>query len=512
MKLVSYCRKTAFFTLLVTSLLIISCNAANSAADAQGNVKNVKYVFFFIGDGMGPAQIHVTEAYLASLKEGYNDSIPGMEKFVKLSFTQFPVMGMITTYADDRLITDSAAAGTALSCGMKTACGVVGMSTDKKKPYTNIAELAKAKGMKIGIVTSQPIDDATPSVFYAHEVSRDNYYAIGVQLANSNFDYFAGGSLRQPTRRMRRGSGNTENKNTYDVAKENGYKVVTSREELNNCRPGEKIIAYDRDEDSDHSLPYEIDRPDNCLSLAELTEKGIELLDNDKGFFMMIEGGKIDHACHADDAVTSIVDTIALDKAVLEALDFYKKHPDETLIIITADHETGGMTLGYSLTEYSSSYEILKNQKMSYEGFDNKIWPKYRSGQWSGVEDNIPENLKTDINDSFGLVYDRLSAYQKKLLEDAYDKAMASAKRMPINIHEFPDQDKLLYSDKNPVSVTLTCILDNKAGIGWTTFAHTAVPVEVHAIGADSDLFSGFYDNTDIPKKIAKAIKVELKN
>ncbi len=509
MKLVSYCRKTAFFTLLITSLLIVSCNAANSATDAQGNVK---YVFFFIGDGMGPVQIHVTEAYLASLKDGYNDSKPDSQKFVKLSFTQFPVLGMITTYADDRLITDSAAAGTALSCGMKTACGVVGMSTDKKKSYTNIAELAKVKGMKIGIVTSQPLDDATPSVFYAHEVSRDNYYAIGIQLANSNFDYFAGGSLRQPTPVMRRRAGNTEAKNTYDVAKENGYKIVTSRDELNSCKPGEKIIAYNKAEESDHALHYDIDRPDNCMSLAELTEKGIELLDNDKGFFMMVEGGKIDHACHDNDAVTSIIDTIALDKAVGEALDFYKKHPNETLIIITADHETGGMTMGYSLTEYSSSYEILKNQKMSYEAFDDKIWPKYSSGQWSGVEDNIPENLRVDINDSFGLAYDKLSAYQKKLLEDAYDKAMASAKRIRINIHEFSEQDKLLYSDKNPVGVTIARILDNKAGIGWTTFAHTAIPVEVHAIGTDSDLFSGFYDNTDIPKKIAKIIKVELKN
>ena len=509
MKLDIYFKKTALFALLTASLLIVSCNTAGSATAVHGETK---YVFLFIGDGMGPVQIHATEAYLASLEEGYKDEIPGMDKMVKLNFTGFPVQGMITTYADDRLITDSAAAGTALACGMKTACGVVSMSTDKRKSYTTIAEQAKAKGMKVGIVTSVSIDHATPSVFYAHQVSRNNYYDIGMQLANSKFDYFAGGSLQQPTQRARRGAGNTQPQNTYDIAVENGFKIATSREELNECKPGERIIAYNKTEENDHALHYEIDRPDNCMSLAELTEKGIELLDNENGFFMMVEGGQIDTVCHANDAVTSITETIAFDKAIREAVEFYREHPNETLIVVTADHETGGMTMGYATTEYSTSFEILKNQKMSYERFNDEVWSKYTSGQWSGVEDNIPDNLKTDIADSFGIVYDRLNAYEKNLLEDAYDKGMASAKRVRLTVSEFPQQDTLLYSTYNPVSVTLTHMLDNKAGIGWTTFAHTGVPVEVHAIGKDCDLFNGYYDNTDIPKKIAKAISVELVN
>ena len=89
---------------------------------------------------------------------------------------------------------------------------------------------------------------------------------------------------------------------------------------------------------------------------------------------------------------------------------------------------------------------------------------------------------------------------------------MASTKRIRINVHEFPEQDKLLYGGENPVSVTITHILDNKAGIGWMTFAHTAIPVEVHATGVNCESFNGFYDNTDIPKKLAKIMGVELKN
>ena len=509
MKSSQYFRNFMIFCISFTILILPVCSAGVFSSSSQSEIK---YVFYFIGDGMGPVQVHATEAYKAAMVEGYRENKLGMNKTENLTFSNFPAFGMATTYAANRFITDSAAAGTALACGMKTACGVVSMSTDKRKSYTTIAEQAKAKGMKVGIVTSVSIDHATPSVFYAHQVSRNNYYDIGMQLANSKFDYFAGGSLQQPTQRARRGAGNTQPQNTYDIAVENGFKIATSREELNECKPGERIIAYNKTEENDHALHYEIDRPDNCMSLAELTEKGIELLDNENGFFMMVEGGQIDTVCHANDAVTSITETIAFDKAIREAVEFYREHPNETLIVVTADHETGGMTMGYATTEYSTSFEILKNQKMSYERFNDEVWSKYTSGQWSGVEDNIPDNLKTDIADSFGIVYDRLNAYEKNLLEDAYDKGMASAKRVRLTVSEFPQQDTLLYSTYNPVSVTLTHMLDNKAGIGWTTFAHTGVPVEVHAIGKDCDLFNGYYDNTDIPKKIAKAISVELVN
>ena len=189
---------------------------------------------------------------------------------------------------------------------------------------------------------------------------------------------------------------------------------------------------------------------------------------------MMVEGGQIDYACHDNDTVTAIYETLAFDEAIVKAMDFYKEHPNETLIVVTADHETGGLTMGNGLMEYSTSFEILKNQKMSYAAFKEKIWSKYTSGQWSGVEDNIPDNLKKDIEDAFGLAYDKLSDYEKSLLEDAYDKDMAGVKRIRINIHEYSQEDKLLYSDNDPVSITLVHILADKAGVGWTTFAHTA--------------------------------------
>ena len=145
-----------------------------------------------------------------------------------------------------------------------------------------------------------------------------------------------------------------------------------------------------------------IDKPDNCVSLAEFTQKGIDLLDNDKGFFMMIEGGQIDYACHDNDTVTAIYEVLALDEAVSKAIEFYKQHPDETLIVITSDHETGGLAMGNGLTEYSTSFEILKNQKMSYAAFRDNVWPKYKKDEWDSVDVNIPDNLKSDIENAFG--------------------------------------------------------------------------------------------------------------
>ncbi|MBN1973456.1 MAG: alkaline phosphatase [Sedimentisphaerales bacterium] len=514
MKLFLHYLRAVLFCVSVAAIIVSGSYASDSASQQN----EVKYVFYFIGDGMATIQIRAAEAYLASLAEGYNDSKVGTKLTENLKFSNLPAYGMATTYAADRFITDSAAAGTALACGEKTACGVVSLSTNRQKRLTTIAELAKNKGMKVGIVTSVSIDHATPAVFYAHQISRDNYYDIGLQLANSNFDYYAGGALKQPKPRQIRGrrgapaDANAVTKDSYEIAVDNGFRIVTSKEELSNCKPGERIIAYNKAEESMQELHYEIDRPDNCMSLAEFTENGIRLLDNDKGFFLMVEGGKIDWACHANDAMTSISDTIALDKAVEVALKFYEKHPDKTLIVVAADHETGGMTMGFATTQYSTAFEVLKNQKMSYEYFDDNVWSKYSSDTWNGVKDNIPDNLKTDINDCFGLVYDKLNPFEKKLLEDAYDKSMAKEKKIKLVVSGFQQQDELWYGTYNPISVSLTHMLNNKAGIAWTSYAHTGAPIEVHVIGIGCESFNGFYDNTDIPRKMASIMGIELKN
>jgi alkaline phosphatase len=457
-----------------------------------------KYVFFFIGDGMASVQIHAAEAYL----EADNHYVPGAPKAELLTMSRFPVQGMATTFADNRFITGSAAAGTALACGEKTSIGNISIAPDDVTPFTSVAELARDAGMRVGIVSSVSIDHATPAVFYAHQPSRSMYYEIGIDLANSDFDYFGGGGFINP-------NGGTPS--VWDALNTNGYTYVQTLDELQAIQPGTKCIAINHTL-AGSALYYEIDRPADHMALADFTAEGIRLLDNPNGFFMMVEGGKIDWACHANDARSSIDDTLAFDAAIAEAVAFYNQHPQETLIVVTGDHECGGQTIGFALTGYENAFELLDNQTMSYEAFSGVVWPDYEANH-QGVQD-IDDDFKAIMLNAFGLDWDAdpavdpagLTDFQRARLEDAFDKSMSGQSQ------NLPEEDQLLYGSYEPITVTITHILNEKAGLAWTSYSHTGVPVPVLAIGRGAYLFDGFYDNTDVAKKIAQAMNVDLNN
>jgi len=222
---------------------------------------------------------------------------------------------------------------------------------------------------------------------------------------------------------------------------------------------------------------------------------------------MMVEGGKIDWACHANDARTAIDDTLAFDEAIGVALKFYEKHPKETLIVVTGDHECGGMTIGFAGTGYDNFFFKLEKQTRSFDRFNRDVYESYKASHpWKGEADNIDADLKKLITESFGLDYDKLSDYQKTKLETAYDR---SRKGNPVAGDE---EDRLLYGGYDALSVTITHLLNQSAGIAFNSYAHTGVPVTVHAVGNSADRFSGFYDNTDIARKLADIMQVVLKN
>jgi alkaline phosphatase len=467
-----------------------------------------KYVFYFIGDGMADVQIHATESYLAQLAA--DDSEPGSVKARKLAMSQFPVRGMSTTYAHNRMITGSAAAGTALACGKKTNIGVISMDPDATMPYKTLAEAAKERGQKVGIISSVSIDHATPAVFYSHQPSRSMYHEISMDLANSDFDYFGGGGFKRP--QLHDADGNVI-EDALAAAEANGYSIVRTREELESVPAGQKVIAYNHTLDRSKALYYELDRPADHISLAEFTRKGIELLDNRRGFFMMVEGGKIDWACHANDARAALDDVLAFDDAILEAVEFHKAHPRQTLIVVTGDHECGGMSIGFAGTAYESYYEVLKGQTMSYVEFD-KLTRDYVDSH-TGTAD-IDADMAAMIMDNFGLDFtgalspetdDDLNDWEKSLLEDAFDRVMAGEPRPSYG----DDPDSFLrYGPYTPLSVTLTHVLNRRAGIVFTSYYHSGVPVPVLALGRSSALFGGSYDNTDIAKRLAMAMRVGL--
>lgn len=466
----------AIILLLVPMMLFAGGAPEETAAPEkemeQTETKVAKYVFMFIGDGVGAPQINAAEAYLAAMK--------GRVDFEQLSFTKFPAAGLTTTHAADRFITGSAAAATAMATGKKTNIGVIAMDPGKTQHYKTIAEMAKDAGMKVGIVSSVNLDHATPASFYAHEPSRSNYFNINMQMANTNFDYFGGGMVRIDKTP-------DSKKSAHDIMKERGWQMASTRSELQALKPGKTAYAYNAGFAS-NALKYVMDMEGDDISLAEFTAKGIELLENPNGFFMMVEGGKIDWACHANDAAASIHNTLAFDNAVKEALKFYNRHPDETLIIVVGDHECGGLTLGFAGTGYDSSFKVIADQQKSFEYFDKYVFSTLKE---KGASFN---QVLGELEKYFGLK--DLTAYEKSQLEAAYAQAMAGKKEQSSDA-----ATAVLYGGYNPLSVKATHIVANRAGMSWTSYSHTGVAVPAFALGVGAEAFNGYYDNTDIFRK-----------
>jgi alkaline phosphatase len=281
-----------------------------------------------------------------------------------------------------------------------------------------------------------------------------------------------------------------------------------------------RAIAINPYLDGSNAIPYALNRMqgdvpggayEGSITLAEFTAKGIELLDNPNGFFMMVEGGKIDWAAHANDARAAIEDTIAFDDAVKVALDFAREHPQQTLIVVTGDHECGGMTLGFAGTAYDTYFEVLSQQRLAYDDFDSTVFEPYQARHETPPMD-IDAEMWQIIHDYFGLdganlseaTEDDVTEHERGLLEAAFDKAMGNGS---VNTDE---ADSLLYGYYNPLSVTLTHLLNRRAGLAWTSYSHTAVPVPVMAQGPRAELFNGYYDNTEVARKIATIMNVEL--
>lgn len=485
-------RKTAM-SLIIAVMVAASVFAqgvteTQSAVSAYTTDASPKYVFMFIGDGMSSPQTNAAQVY-------NGNNVSGAIELEKLTFTQFPVVGLQYTQDSTSFCPDSASTATSLSSGFKTHSGVIGMGVDKVTAGETIAEKVKQQlGWKVGIISSVTLNHATPAAYYAHIASRNDYYEIGEQMAASGFDYFAGGSLLE-----------NDGEALYEVLEDAGYTVTSDRDTILSLNADSgKVYAVSPELQDDGAMKYALDMDDDDITLAEFVRKGIDVLYNEKGFFLMCEGGKIDWAGHANDAVANISDTIALDEAVEVALEFAFQHPDETLIIVTGDHETGGMTIGYAATGYDTAFDIMKNQKMSFVAFDEYVANEKADGTFDFdrlmemVEDEFGLTAPGTDNDVPALV---MNEYEYARLQKAYEDDRTG------NTDGY--EESLLYGGYNPISITLTHIINNKAGIGWTSYAHTGLPVPVYAFGEGAEVFGGAYDNTEVAKKLFALCDVE---
>jgi len=488
---------------LVLALFVALCLAQSALA------VEAKYVFLFIGDGMGVPQASATEMYKAAVK---GETSAGDEK---LNFLTFPAQGMTTTSSSESLVTDSAAAGTAIACGVKTYNSGVGVDADGK-PVHSLAEMAREKGMKVGIVTSVSLDHATPAAFYAHQESRKNCYEIGLELAASDFDYFAGGGFVDPEGKKSKQEG--EKVNVMDAIAKAGYTFVNDRAAFEALQPGSKTVVINPRLQDDQAMFYAIDAREGDITLADLTAKGIEVLDNPNGFFMMVESGKIDWACHANDARAAIGEVLALEEAVAKAMEFAAKNQSETLVVVTGDHETGGLSLGLSGPDCLASFKNLQHQKISYVAFDKEF------DAWRTANPGASfEKVAGLVEERFGLKVPSeadLSGMAKvtQSLDDAMylksfeldDLKSAYARSMTGDV-KTASRDDLIYGGYEPFTVTLTHLLNQKAGLAWTSYSHTGAPVTTSAVGVGAASFSGIYDNTEMFTKFVDAMGLAVK-
>lgn len=451
-------KKLATFLLMVALVVTTAPSLATGSANEEMDVKNV---IFMIGDGMGVNHVRVTEIYAAEVL-GQKLAINGIEERTTT-----------TTYSLSSQVTDSAASGSALHSGYKFENGAINVLPEGNYTFT-LGQAAQAAGKSVGVVSTTRITHATPASVYGHVESRDFENELAIQLVEFAPDVVLGGGRRYFLPQSADGSRREDDRDLMQEMLDMGYVSVTNAEELAAVDVAEtdRLVGLFT---SSH-VSYEIDRVSQGLdepSLAEMTATALDILGkNDNGFFVMIEGGRIDHAAHAWDAKGVIYDTLAFDAAVQVALDFQAKHPD-TLVVVTADHETGGLGLG-SYTGYDSTIPQLESITCSMEYLNGQL------GEDNGVE----------VAEACGIPLEEADV--DWLLQHPANLSMEELEDVPGGY---------AYSWGHYV---LSIVASDLGQIRWTTWSHTGQPVITYAVGPHAGMFEGALDNIDLPKIIAE--------
>lgn len=438
-------------TLAVSASTLWSVGQAGTAQAAGAEKKQIKNIIFLIGDGMGTSY---TSAYR------YMKDDPSTKVMEKTVFDPY-LVGAQMTYPDDdnQNVTDSASAATAMSSGVKTYNAAIAVDTNKKSVKT-VLEQAKQIGKSTGLVATSEITHATPAAFGAHDISRKNMDAI----ANDYYDELINGKHKVDVL-LGGGKSNFVRKDR-DLTKEfqkAGYSYVTDRASLLANKNKQVLGLF-----ADGGLDKYIDRTNATPSLAEMTNAAIDRLKtNKKGFFLMVEGSQIDWAGHDNDIVGAMSEMEDFAKAFKAAVDFAKKD-GQTLVVATADHSTGGLTLGKD-GEYNFFVDPIKAAVRTPDFMAAQI------AKGASVEDTLKQYLKLELT--------------TEELQSVKEAAAAAD------------------TDVTKIDNAIEAIIDNRSFTGWTTGGHTGEDVPVYAYGPGSQRFSGLIDNTDNAKVIFDILK-----
>jgi len=421
--------------LLLVSLLLVLLTFSSLA--------QVRNVILCIGDGMGLPHVHLT-----ALIEGRN-----------LSFMNTPYVGLVKTHSYDSWVTDSAAAGTALATGFKTTNVMIGMLPDGRSVPT-IFEILKQYGYRTAVVVTCRVTHATPAAFYAHVDDRNKEFEIAKQLIESEtVDIVMGGGIAYFLPKDKGGK-REDGLDLIELAKKKGYTVITKKSEMKELKNTEKVLALFA---ADHLTPAST-RSGEQPMLHEMVEKVLEILSSrDEPFIIMIEGSQIDWEAHDNDIYGVWKEMVEFDKAVEAALKFALKRTD-TLVLVTGDHETGGLSL--SSGDYRVDVEKIRKFRATTDWFLSRFSP------------TKPDEFKRAVKEYYDL--------------------------------DITDQEVERVKNAKNQKIEFGRLLGEKVNVGWTTTTHTGEPVPIFAFGPGAEQFTGYLDNTDIPRIVMKLLGYSL--
>lgn len=453
---------------MAVSLLTLSLAGTVSAADSTPSAtapatSPSKNLIVLIGDGMGPAEVTAARYYA---KKFLNKD--------RLELDGGYYVGKATTYSqaspyttESGTITDSAAAATAFSTGNKTYNNAISVSNgDVAKPYASVIEAAMKQGKATGLVSTDNITGATPAVWASHVRQRSNQNAIASQYLNSGVDViFGGGKVNFTTKEDK---GKRTDKNIIPDFEAKGYQTAFDKKGLDAipATAGKALGLF-----ADAEIPYVLDRTDTVPSLPQLSQKALDILSQNKnGFVLLVEQGRIDHAGHANDLPANIQEMLELDATFKTLVDWAKKDGN-TSVVVSADHETGGLSLARD-NVYELNVDLFNKQKHSYEYID-AILKKAQTA----------DDIRKIVADNIG--FTDLSDEEVQLILNG---------------------DGSSYGRGGGYNA----VVSKRLAVGWTGHGHTGVDVGVWAYGPIAALVKGDVDNTDIAKSGAKVIGADL--
>lgn len=447
-------------------------------AGALGWADAPRYVFYFIGDGMGMGPTLAAENYQRDV----------LGKTEPLTMLQFPTVAWCQTRSASSTTTDSAAGGTALATGHKTRNGMLGMAADSTA-VESVATTLHNAGWGVGVITTVAADDATPGAFYAHVPSRHHYYDICLDAARSGFEFLAGAGLK--------GLDSERHDDVAKAFKKAGVQMVYGPKGISEIK-SQRAVLLNVERGRTWNVGYTVDSIPGVLTLPMMTGAAIAHLEKHtpERFFLMAEAGNIDHALHANDGGAAVVEIINFNEAIKLAYDFYLEHPDETLIVVTADHDTGGMAMGNNTVGYSSAFGNVAHQRISKDVMNENLKQMLADGTaitW--------EEMRASLSDKLGLftaikVSPEKEEMLKEKFSDTFEKRNSADK-------------KTLYASFDAFAESVFNLWNDLTGYGFTSNAHTGNPVPLFAIGKGSDRFNSLNDNTEIAPAILELTGVK---